>query len=74
MLKYQYRINNSVRLSNGLTKWVSRTVPLILERNKSDEKDNQNRGKLLAKQERDLLIHDQVLDSKADRDQGCFDM
>ena len=30
MLKYQYRINNSVRLSNGLTKWVNRTaVPLI---------------------------------------------
>lgn len=32
MLKYQYRINNSVRLSNGLTKWVNRTVPLISDK------------------------------------------
>ena len=32
----------------------------------SDDKENQSRDRQLAKQERDLRIHDQVLDSKAD--------
>lgn len=40
----------------------------------SDDKENQNRDRQLAEQERDLRIHDQVLDSKADRDQGFYDM
>lgn len=40
----------------------------------SDDKENQDRDRQLAEQERDLRIHDQVLDSKADKDQGFYDM
>ena len=40
----------------------------------SDDKENQIRDRQLADQERDLRIHDQVLDAKADRDQGFFDI
>lgn len=39
----------------------------------SDDKENLNRDRQLAEQERDIRIHDQVLDSKADRDQGFYD-
>ena len=39
----------------------------------SDDKENQNRDRQLSQQERDIRIHDQVLDSKADRDQGFYD-
>ena len=56
----------------GILSGLTVIVPAVIWY--SDEKENQNRDRLLAKQERNLSIHDQVLDSKADKDQGYYDI
>lgn len=39
----------------------------------SDDKENQNRDRMLAEQEEKQQLHDEILATKADADQGFYD-
>ena len=56
----------------GFLSGLSVIVPAVIWY--SDDKENQKRDRQIAKQEENYRLHDQILETKADADQGFFDM
>lgn len=56
----------------GILSGLTVIVPAVIWY--SDDKENQKRDRQIAKQEENYRLHDQILETKADADQGFFDM